>query len=183
MRRSARAFMVVAVVIAGLAAVSSIAGARGRASVARDPERLAALAAMDEALARPDFPAAVQAWRQARELALRSRGWRAPVEAAEAELRLAVATGNLREAKPTARELFLVALFRARGEGAVDGALRAADGFARLGDREAATLALRIAEGAAARHGDDEERARVRLAAERIVRPAGDLIRSAQPGS
>ncbi len=138
---------------------------------------------MDEALASRDFPTAVKAWRQARELALRSRGWRARVEAAEAELRLAVATDHVREAKPTARELFLAALFRARVEGAVDGALRAADGFARLGDRDASAIALRIAETTAERHGDDEERARVRRAAERILRPAADLTRSAQPGS
>jgi hypothetical protein len=137
MRRSARAFVVVALVVGGLAAVSSIAGARGRAADARDPERLAALAAMNEALASRDFPTAVKAWRQARELALRSRGWRPRVEAAEAELRLAVATDHVREAKPTARELFLAALFRAR----------------------------------------------VRRAAERILRPAADLTPSAQPGS
>jgi len=62
-----------------------------------------------------------------------------------------------------------VALFRARVEGAPDGALRAADGFARLGDRDAAALALRIAETIAAR--------------DRILRPAADLTRSAQPGS
>ena len=183
MHRSARPFVVVAIAIAGLAAVSSIAGARGRSAAALDPERLASLAAMDEALARQDFPAAVKAWRQARELALRSRTWRAPVEAAEAELRLAVATDRLREAKPMARELFLLALFRARVEGAPDGALRAADGFVRLGDRDAAVLALRIAETVAARHGDDEVRARVRAAADRILRPAADLTRSAQPGS
>jgi len=75
------------------------------------------------------------------------------------------------------------ALFRARVEGAPDGALRAADGFVRLGDRDAAVLALRIAETVAARHGDDEVRARVRAAADRILRPAADLTRSAQPGS
>jgi len=63
--------VVVAMVIAGLAAVSSIAGARGRSAAARDPERLAAPAAMDAALARQEFPAAVKAWLQARELALR----------------------------------------------------------------------------------------------------------------
>src|SRR5207253_552678 len=102
MHRSARPFVVVAIAIAGLAAVSSIAGARGRSAAALDPERLASLAAMDEALARQDF---------------------------------------------------------------------------------AAALALRIAETIAARHGDDEARARVRVAADRILRPAADLTRSAQPGS
>src|SRR5439155_1479881 len=43
MHRSARPFVVVAMAIAGLAAVSSIAGARGRSAAALDPERLASL--------------------------------------------------------------------------------------------------------------------------------------------
>ena len=183
MRESVRTFVVVAMVTAGLAVVSDIAIARSRPVDTRDPARLGALAAMDEALARQDLAAAVQAWRQARELALRSRGWRGPAEVADAELRLAVAADRLRESKPTARELFLVTLFRARAEGAVDGALRAAEGFARLGDRDAAVLALRIAETAAARHGDGEDSARVRLAGERMLRAPADLARPAQPGS
>src|SRR5205823_8854438 len=116
--------------------------------------------------------AAVQAWRRARELALRSRGWRGPVEAADAELRLAAATGRVNEAKPHARELLLVALFRARAEGAVDGVLHAAEGFARLGDRDAALLALRIADKLAARSGAEADRAHVRLVAERLALPA-----------
>ena len=180
MSKSTRALVIVAVVIAGLAAVSSIAGARGRSAVARDPERRAALAAMDEAIARRDLAAATQAWRQARELALRSRGWRGPAEAADAELRLALAADRMHESKPTARELLLVTLFRARAEGAVDGTLRAAEGFARLGDRDAAGLALRIAASVAERHGDGEDRARVRLAGERMLPPAARPI---QPGS
>jgi hypothetical protein len=64
----------------------------------------------------------------------------------------------------------------------VDGALRAAEGFARLGDHDAAGLALRIAENTAIRHGDGEDRARVQLAGERMLRPAADR-RSTQPGS
>ena len=183
MRSSARAFVVVAVVTAGLAAVSSIAGARSRSADARDPERLAALAAMDEALARHDLATATQTLRQARELALRSRGWRGPAETADAQLRLAVAANRMHESKPTARALLLVALFRARAERAVDGTLRAAEGFARLGDREAAALALRIAASVAERHGDGEDRARVRLAGERMLPPAPDLARPTQPGS
>jgi len=168
MRSTARGFVVVALVIAGLAAVSTIAVARGRSAEVRDPERVAALVAMDEALARNDRPGAVRAWQQARELGLRSRGWRGPAEAAEAELRLAAATNRMAEARPHARELWLVALFRARAEGAVDGTLHAAEGFARLGDREAALLAVRIAENSAARHGGDTERARIRLLDEQL---------------
>ncbi len=171
MRSRVRAFVVLAIAIAGLAALSSIAGARARSAEVRDPERLAALVVMDDALARGDVAAAVRAWRQARELGLRSRGWRGPADAADAELRLAAATDRVHAFKPTTRELFLVALFRARAEGAVDGALHAADGFARLGDREAAVLALRIADNAAARNGDDAARARVRLVGERLQHP------------
>jgi hypothetical protein len=178
MPKSARAVVVLAVVIAGLAALETVAGARVRSADARDPEPRAALAAMDEALAHQDLPAAAQAWRQARQLALRSRGWRAPLETAEAELRLAAATDRLRESKATARELLLVALFRARAERATDGALRVAEGFARLGDRDAAQLALRLAENVAARNGDSADHARVRVVSERIQRNA-----AVQPGS
>jgi hypothetical protein len=76
------------------------------------------------------------------------------------------------EAKRNARELWLVALFRARAEGAVDGALNAAEGFARLGDRDASVLALRIADKLAARSGAEGDRAHVRLVAERLAHPA-----------
>jgi hypothetical protein len=161
-----------AAAIAGLAVLSSIAGARSRAHEPSDPERLAALNAMDDALGRDDRAAAVQAWRQARELGLRSRSWRGPADAADAELRLAAATGRVPQAKRSVRELLHVALFRARAEGAVDGVLHAADGFARLGDRDAALLALRIAENTAARRADAAEHARVRLLRERLFRPA-----------
>ena len=121
MRSRVRAFVVLAIAIAGLAALSSIAGARARSAEVRDPERLAALVAMDDALARGDVAAAVRAWRQARELGLRSRGWRGPADAADAELRLAAATDRVHAFKPTTRELFLVALFRARAAGAMTG--------------------------------------------------------------
>jgi len=170
MRKSARAVVVLAVVVAGLATLETVAGARVRSAETRDPERLAALTAMDEALARQDLSAAAQAWREARQLALRSRGWRAPVEAAEAELRLAAATNRLRESKPTARELLLLGLFRARAEHATEGALRVAEGFARIGDRDAAQLALRLAESVAEHSGDSADHARVRVVGERILR-------------
>jgi len=172
MRSTARTLVAGAATIAGLAVLSSIAGAWGRATEVTDPERVAALTAMDAALSRNDAAAAVQAWRQARELGLRSRSWRGPADAADAELRLAAATSRLPQAKSSVRELLRVALFRARAEGAVDGVLHAADGFARLGDRDAALLALRIAENTAVRHGDVAEHARVRLLSERLLRSA-----------
>ena len=172
MRSTARAFAVVALVIAGLAAISTMAVARGGSPEVADPERLAALTAMDQALARNDRAAAVKAWRYARELGVRSRGWRGPADAAAAELRLAVAMDRVDAVKRDARELFLIALFRARGEGAVDGVLQAAEGFARLGDGDAALLALRIADNTAARRGGEAERAQVRVVSERLRRPA-----------
>ena len=62
MRSTARVVVVFSVMIAGLVALANMAGARGRLADARAQQRLAALAAMDAALARYDVPAAVQAW-------------------------------------------------------------------------------------------------------------------------
>jgi len=176
-----KTFAVVALAI-GLAAVSGIACARPRGDAA-DPERRAALAEMDHAIARQDLVSAARAWKQARELGLRARGWQGPADAADATLRFAAAAHNGRDAAPVARELFLVSLFRARAEGSVDGTLRAAEGFVRLGDHDAAVLALRLADGVAARSGDSQAPARVRLASERLLRPAADLSRRAVPGT
>ena len=46
---------------------------------------------------------------------------------------------------PAARQAYLKALFRARGEGSTTGVLRAAEGFRALGDAEVVEHALRIA--------------------------------------
>lgn len=178
MSRGSRALVIVAAALAGLAAITSIAGARGRSEDAREASRLAALVAVDEAIARQDLAVATRAGRQARELGMRSRGWQGPMQAADAELRLGAA--GARDAAPMARELYLIALFRARAEGSVDGALAAAEGFARLGDHEAAVGAAHIASRAAVRSGDADAAARALLVRERLMRRTADAVDSIQ---
>jgi hypothetical protein len=157
--------MIVVLAAAGLAAVSSIAGARNRGGqeLRRPP-----LVAMDDALARQDLPAASRSWREARELALHTRGWQSAVDAAVAERRLATLDATYGSAA-AARELYLIALFRARAESSVDGALAAAEGFAQLGDRDATRGALSIAAAIAQRTRDAGAADRVLNARERLL--------------
>lgn len=103
------------------------------------------LAVMDEAVDRTDIPAARRAWQAAHGAGLGSRRWEASIETADAHLRLARVAGV--PGVPRARELYLVALLRAREAGSRDGVLRAARAFEALGDREVASQARRIAEG------------------------------------
>jgi hypothetical protein len=159
--------MIVVLAAAGLAAVSPIAGAWNRAGNVRELRR-APLVDMEDAIACQDLPAAFRSWREARELALHTRGWQSAVETAVAERRLAGVDATYASTS-AARELYLVALFRARAEGSVDGALAAADGFAQLGDRDATRGALRIAAGLAARTGDSGAAERVLNARERLL--------------
>lgn len=123
------------------------------------------LAEAETALAAGDLDGAVAPWREARRRALAAHTWDGLLEVGEAYRRLGDAGGFARDATTTARELFLVAKFRARGEGSLEGVLRAAGAFAKLGDREAAAVTLRVADGLA--RGDAAGRARVRTAADR----------------
>lgn len=104
---------------------------------------------VEEALARQDFPAAEAAWRQAYVAALRSQRWEELIEAGDLCLEIGEAGGNPRAAEPPARRAYLQAVMRARAQGSVDGLLRAAEAFARLGDTEATKQSLRMAESVA----------------------------------
>lgn len=118
--------------------------------------------AVDDALAKGNVAAAARAWRQAYIVALGSRRWEGLVEVARADLRLGAASGSRRESERRARALYLSALFRARQEGSVDGVLRAAEGFAALGDREVVEQSIRLAERLAAKAADHQAPDRVR---------------------
>ena len=57
-------------------------------------------------------------------------------------------TGDLARERgdaPAARRAYLAGLFRARGDRSVEGVLRAAEGFAALGDQDVVDQALRMA--------------------------------------
>jgi len=104
------------------------------------------IVAANAALRSGDLTAASAASTEAYRAALASRRWEGLIEAADAHLRLAQAAGAPQAGIPRARELYLAALFRARDARSLEGVLRAAQAFDRLGDREAADHAMRVAQ-------------------------------------
>jgi len=145
MQPTQKAPIVLAAVLFILAAVAEMAMGRSRNPQDDRVERarVVALASVDEALAHGDTAAALQAWQRVYEAARLHRGWRGLVEAADAGVRIdSEARGA---AAPRARWIYLAALDRARAERSVEGMVRVADGFSRLGDRDASERVLRIA--------------------------------------
>ena len=108
-----------------------------------------ALDTMDRSLAAGDISGAEMAWRNAYGLAIRSRQWEAFFAAGDGSLRISDHVLVKGPYRARAGEAWRAALFLARAQHSVDGVLRVAEGFARLGDAEALTQALRIADGLA----------------------------------
>lgn len=115
---------------------------------------------MDAALVAQDISLAERAWLQGYQQALGSRRWEGMVEAGDAALRIGAAAKSPRLAAPTARQAYLTALVRARSQKSVDGVLRTAEAFARLGDGEVVEQALRIARELGGRNPEAEARVR-----------------------
>ena len=115
---------------------------------------------MDAALVAQDISLAERAWLQGYQQALGSRRWEGMVEAGDAALRIRAVAKAQRLAAPTARQAYLTALVRARGQGSVDGVLRAAEAFARLGDEEVVEQALQVARDLGGVHPEAEARVR-----------------------
>ena len=128
--------------------------------------------AMDQAVTENDPGEAVRAWRQAYSAALSHPGWLGLLTVAAASLRLDAFPGLARGATARARETYWIAFFRARQQRSLNGVLHAAEAFSLLGDRSTVKQCMRVAEGLAARTGDDEEVNRVRLLAARLVEPS-----------
>ena len=116
----------------------------------RDTAWVAHVAVVDEALARADISAAVQAWHDAYGAALAAGSWEAMLSVGDAVVRVGQAAEARMGARPNARQAYLTALLRAQRDGSVDGVLRIAEAFHALGDRavalQCARLAIRIAE-------------------------------------
>jgi len=148
----------VVVVLAGLEVFAQRPGARGRANgVAKS------VAAIDAATLERQLHDGYVA-------ALASRRWEPMIAHGDAVLEVAVA-GNGAPAHPwvdRARHSYLLALFRARAAGSVDGMTKVADAFLSIGDRDAARLALRMARDAAP---DPRTAALLNDRADRIERP------------
>ena len=172
--------IVLAALLFILAAVAEIA--TGRSPIpqdnATDQARRAALTIVDEALARGDAAGSLRAWQQAFEAARINRGWRALVEVGDARVRIGAETTGAVAAAARAREVYLAALSRARAEGSVDGALRVAEGFSRLGDREVTEQVLHIAALLAVRSQDSAAPKRVEIARGRLLQQPSALTQA-----
>jgi hypothetical protein len=134
----------------------------------RPPEHLdwtQHLQAAEAAQRRGNVAAATRAWREAGSASRRSRGWKGPITVADAHFAL---PNDARDAvRPHARELYMEALFRARNQHSLEGVLRAAEGFEKLGDRQVVAHAVRIARQVADSNAEREMLARLRALADR----------------
>jgi hypothetical protein len=122
---------------------------------------------VDDTLARNDLAGAEMLWREAYAAALKSRHWEGMVAVGDAYRRLGERGGFRKTSEAKARETYLAALFRARNQGSLEGVLRAAQGFADLGDHEVVEQCISVARGVAARSRDPRAEDRVRTFAER----------------
>ena len=127
----------------------------------------ARLQRVDDALARNDLAGAEMLWREAYAAALKSRHWEGMMAVGDVYRRLGERAGFHETSDAKARETYLAALFRARSQGSLEGVLRAAQGFADLGDHGIVEQCIRVARSVAARSRDPRAEDRVRIFAER----------------
>jgi hypothetical protein len=141
-------------VVLGLVLFLSVLGINGvfatrrlpMPSVTRtSPAGVVAIAAIDEALAHGDVSRALMLWHPAYVSALYDRRWESLLDVGDARLRIERAAGFSKIGESRARELYRIALFRAKEQGSAPGVLRAAAAFDALGDHEMAAQATRIA--------------------------------------
>lgn len=127
------------------------------------------LATMDEALVSRDTVAAARAWLAAYRAVRTEHAWEGHLAVGAARLRVAELTGARKEAEAKARELYLMALFRARQQGSVEGILHSVEALAALGDRQVVEQALRLAEGVLAHARDAETQTRLRTILQQLT--------------
>jgi len=131
-----------------------------------------AIEKMDEALESRNSAAAARLWLSAQRAARSDQHWENLVAVGAARLRVAAITGGRKEAEAKARELYLLALFRARQHGSLDGLLRIAESFAALGEYRVADQTLRIAQ-IFATGAEDSQRVTTRRVILRKLTPTG----------
>ena len=125
---------------------------------------------MDQALAQRDVTAAESAWHDAYTAALGTRErWDGPLEAGNAYLRIGQLAKGRKVAEPTARWLYLTALFRARRLSSLDGVLGTAEAFAGLGDREVVDQCAAVAITLGRRSSERHALERVKVAPTRLA--------------
>ena len=126
-----------------------------------------------DALAGGDVVLALRHWRQGHVVVMASRRWEGLVEAGDLYRRIGARGGFYTEAVGRARDCYLTALLRARGERSLDGVLRATEAFADLGDEAIVERGLQIARQLAAGDADPRARERVERLAARWAARAG----------
>ena len=124
---------------------------------------------VEKELERGHVDAAVRAWHDAYGAALASGSWDSMIAVGDAFMAIGRVSGSARGARMNARVAYLSALIRARREGSVDGALRAAQAFWELDERAVVEQCLHIAAQLAAR--DERAQQRVREARQRWAPP------------
>src|SRR5262249_23798435 len=142
-------------------------GARG----AVEAPWTAPLRAVGAALDQMDVSGAERAWQEAYVAALGSWRWDGVLEVGRARLRIGQAAGGGEASAARARNLYLAALFRAREQRSLDGLMRTAEAFARLGDLEVVEQCVRIAASLAAATRDPHAPARIRAWAIQLTSP------------
>ena len=150
---------------------------RGAALLA-DAALSAHLTAVDGALARHDAATAAVELQAAYQAALAGRRWQGMIAYGDAARRVAEVTRDRQLGLEQARRAYLLALYRARAEGSVDGALAAAQSFMQLGDREVAIGCLSVARRLARTSAD---RARVRALTARLDARSEAPVTAAAP--
>ena len=102
--------------------------------------------------------------------ALASRKWEPMIAHGDAALALGKSSGDpvRHPYVDQARRSYMIGLFRARSAGSIDGMTRVSDAFLKMGDHEAARLALRMAQQTAT---DERTAATLRDRAERLEDP------------
>jgi hypothetical protein len=127
----------------------------------------ARLLKVEQAMARGDFAAAENLWREAYAAALRSRHWEGVIAAGDTYRALGARAGFREASVAKARQAYLSALFRARSEGSLAGVLITAERFAELGDREVVEQCIRVARRVAAQSRDPYAEEHLRAFTER----------------
>jgi len=100
----------------------------------------------DQALGQGDVVGMLRAWNAAYLAAQRSRCWASAVAVGDAALRIGWSTGLHVAFEAEARDAYFLALGRARLQGAVEGVLRVAQGFAALGDDDLVEQCVHLVE-------------------------------------
>jgi hypothetical protein len=113
-------------------------------TIASEIRWISSLRLVDDALDHGRVDDAARAWQDAYQAALGTRQWESMADVGDASLRIA-ASSTAVAARAQARHSYLIALYRARAIGSVDGVLRVARAFDALGDRDASAACLQMA--------------------------------------